>query len=118
MGKFGKATVVCLLLGAVGAAQQTHPPRIICTPPSLKIVKIVRPVVPPDAKPSDFVEGAAVEVEIDKAGMPSSIKVLKGNPVAAKAVVMAVKQWRWKPLKLNGVAVEGVTTIAVNFEVR
>jgi hypothetical protein len=31
---------------------------------------------------------------------------------------MAVKQWRWKPLKLNGVAVEAVTTIAVSFEVR
>jgi hypothetical protein len=50
--------------------------------------------------------------------MPSSIKVLKGNPVAANAVVMAVKQWRWRPLKLNGVSVEAVTTIAVNFEAR
>ena len=50
--------------------------------------------------------------------MPSSVKILKGNPVATYAVVMAVKQWRWKPLKLNGVAVEAVTTIAVNFEAR
>jgi TonB family protein len=117
MGKLRKAVVVCFLLGAVSAAQQTAP-RIICTPPTLKIVKMVRPVVPPHAKPSDFMEGAAVEVEIDKAGMPSSIKVLKGTPVAANAVVAAVKQWRWKPLKLNGVAVEAVTTISVNFEVR
>jgi len=61
---------------------------------------------------------AAVEVEIDKAGTPSSIKVLKGNPVLANAVVMAVKRWRWKPLKLNGVAVEAVTTIAINFDAR
>jgi len=79
---------------------------------------MVRPTLPPDAKPSEVVGITAVEVEIDKEGMPSSIKVLKGNPVAAKAVVMAVKQWRWKPLKLNGVAVEAVTTIAVNFEAR
>jgi TonB family protein len=79
---------------------------------------MVRPTLPPDAKPSDVVGIAAVEVEIDKAGMPSSIKVLKGNPVAANAVVTAVKQWRWKPLKLNGVAVEAVTTIAVNIEAR
>jgi len=50
--------------------------------------------------------------------MPSTIKVLKGNPVAANAVVMAVRLWRWQPLKLNGVAVEAVTTIAVNFEAR
>jgi TonB family protein len=79
---------------------------------------MVKPTLPLDAKPSDVVGIAAVEVEIDKSGMPSSIKVLKGNPVAANAVVMAVKQWRWRPLKLNGVSVEAVTTIAVNFEAR
>ena len=115
-----KALVVCLLLSAVGAAQGTapYPPRIICTPPTLKILKMVRPTFPPDSKASDVVGIVAVEVEIDKAGTPSSIKVLKGNPVAGNAVVTAVKQWRWKPLKLNGVAVEAVTTIAVNFEAR
>jgi TonB family protein len=91
---------------------------MICSPPKLKIVKMVKPTLPPDAKPSDVVGITAVEVEIDKAGLPSSIKILKGNPVPANAVVVAVKQWRWKPLKLNGVAVEAVTTIAVNFEVR
>jgi hypothetical protein len=60
----------------------------------------------------------AVQVEIDQAGMPSRIKVRKGKPVAANAVVMAVKQWRWKPLQFNRVAVEAVTTIAVNSEAR
>jgi TonB family protein len=79
---------------------------------------MVRPTLPPDSKPSEVVGIVAVEVEIDKAGTPSSIKVLKGNPIAANAVVTAVKQWRWKPLKLNGVAVAVVTTIAVNFEAR
>jgi TonB family protein len=113
--------VLCLVLSAASASQQTAPrsSRIICTPPSLKILKMVQPTLPSDAKPSDFVgSGTLIEVEIDKAGLPSSIKVLKGNPVAANAVVMAVKQWRWKPLKLNGVAVETSTRIAVNFEVR
>lgn len=120
MGELRKAAVLCLLLGAATAAQRTapHPPRIICTPPTLKILKMVKPTLPPDAKPSDVVGIAAVEVEIDKAGMPSSIKVLKGNTEAASAVVTAVKQWRWKPLRLNGVAVEAVTTVSVNFEVR
>ena len=119
MGKLRKATVVLLLSQSI-AAQQSAPrfPRIICTPPTLKIVKMVKPTLPPNAKPSEVVGIAAVEVEIDKAGMPSSIKVLKGNPVAAQAVVTAVKQWRWIPLTLNGVAVEAVTTISVNFEAR
>ena len=120
MGQLRKSIFACLLLSAIGVAQGTapQPPRIICTPPTLKIVKMVKPTLPLDAKPSDVVGVAAVEVEIDKAGMPSRIKVLKGNPVAASAIVMAVKQWRWRPLKLNGVAVEAVTTIAVNFEAR
>jgi len=121
MDGIGKVALLCVVLSAVSASQQTAPrsPRIICTPPSLKILKMVQPTLPPDAKPSDFVgSGTLIEVEIDRAGLPSSIKVLKGNPVAANAVVKAVKQWRWKPLKLNGVAVEAVTRIAVNFEVR
>ena len=120
MGKLRKVAVALLLLSVPIAAQRTapHSPRIICTPPTLKILKMVKPTLPPNAKLSEVAGIAAVEVEIDKAGMPSSIKVLKGSPVAAKAVVTAVKQWRWKPLTLNGVAVEAVTTISVNFEVR
>ena len=120
MGKVRDAAVLWILLSAIITAQQRtpHPPRIICKPPTLKIVKMVEPTLPHDAKPSDFVGIAAVEVEIDEAGLPSSVKVLKGNPVATTAVVMAVKQWRWKPLKLNGVAVKAVTTVAVIFEAR
>jgi len=85
MGKVRKAAALWLLLSAVTTAQRTaaHPPRILCTPPTLNIVKMVKPTLQPDAKPSDVVGVAAVEVEIDKAGLPSSIKVLKGNPVAA-----------------------------------
>ena len=121
MAKIGKLVVLCLILSAATASQRTaaHSPRIICTPPTLKILKMVQPTLPPDANPSDFVGGGTlIEVEIDKAGLPSRIEVLKGNPVAANAVVKAVKQWRWKPLRLNGVAVETVARIAINFEVR
>jgi protein TonB len=87
--------------------------RIICTPPRLKILKMVRPVVSPDAKVFGLV---AVEVNVDKTGRPESIKVLSGNPILTSAVVHAVRQWRWKPMKLNGMPVEVVSTISVNFE--
>ena len=42
--------------------------------------------------------------------------MLKGNPVFADAVVEAVKQRRWQPLRLNREVVEMETTVAVNFE--
>jgi TonB family protein len=77
---------------------------------------MVRPTYPPDAKDRWITGGVAVEVEIDKTGKPASVKVLKGDPVLAAAVVEAVRKWRWKPLKLNGVLVEADTTISVNFE--
>ena len=51
-------------------------------------------------------------------GKPSSVEVIKGDPALAKAVLEAVKKWRWKTLKLNGAAVEAETTITVTFEPR
>ena len=79
---------------------------------------MVEPTYPPDAKTKGIFDKVAVEAEVDKTGKPSSVKVLKGDPALAAAVVEAVKKWRWNPLKLNGVAVEAVTTITVNFEPR
>jgi len=57
-----------------------------------------------------------VQAEIDKTGKPSSVKILSGHPILAAAVLEAVRQWRWKPLKLNGMGVETETTITVKFE--
>lgn len=59
-----------------------------------------------------------VEVAIDKTGKPSSIRVLKGNPLFIPVVLEAVKQWRWQPPRINGKTVETVSSIVVNFEAR
>jgi len=80
----------------------------------MKVLKMVRPTISPDAK--HLFGMVSVEAEIDKKGKPSSVRVLEGHPILATAVLEAVRQWRWKPLKLNGVAVEAETTITVNFE--
>jgi TonB family protein len=111
-----KYILLALGLAQVAFAQQNarHPPRIICTPPTLKIVKMVRPKISPDAK--NIFGPVSVQAEIDKTGKPSSVRILSGHPILASAVLDAVRQWRWKPLKLNGVAVETETTITVKFE--
>jgi TonB family protein len=75
---------------------------------------MVRPKIPPDAK--NIFGFVSVQAEIDKTGKPSSVKILSGHPILAAAVLDAVRQWRWKPLKLNGVGVETETTITVKFE--
>jgi len=84
----------------------------------MKVLKMVRPTLPPDAKARNIFGKVSVEAEIDKTGKPSSVKVLNGDPALAAAVVEAVKKWRWEPVRLNGVRVEAVTTITVNFEPR
>jgi TonB family protein len=117
MGNSNRYLVPFLLIAPLVVAQQreSRPLRIICTPPTMKVVKMVEPTCPPGVKASGIV---AVEVEIDKTGKPSNIKVLKSNPLLVGAVIQAVKQWRWKPLRLNGEAVETVITITINFEAR
>jgi TonB family protein len=111
--------VLFLLLPQIALGQQARPsPQIICTRPTLKVLKMVWPTFPTDAKTNDIFGTVAVEAEIDKAGKASNVKALKGDPVLAAAGVEAVRKWRWKPLKLNGATVEAVTTITVNFEPR
>ena len=114
--------LLLLLLSSLGGVAQKQAnkrvPKIICTTPSMKVLKMVRPTFPPDAEAKDNFGKVAVEAEIDKEGRPKAVRVLKGNPVLSALVLEAVKQWRWKPLELNGQAVEASTTIVVNFEPR
>jgi TonB family protein len=114
MATFQKRLLFVLGL-AVALAQQSagHATRIICSPPTLKIVRMVRPQISPDAK--NIFGKVIVQTEIDKTGKPSSVKILSGHPILAAAVLDAVRQWRWKLLQLNGLAVEAETTITVKF---
>jgi TonB family protein len=79
---------------------------------------MVRPTSPPDVNGKSIFGTVAVKVEIDRMGKPSSLEVIKGDPELTKAVLEAVRKWRWKPLMLDGVAVEAETTVTVNFEPR
>lgn len=108
--------LIAVVSPAFGQQSTSHPPRIICTPPTGKILKMVRSNVSPDAKNISGI--VVVEVEIDKVGKPTSVKVLKGHPILAAAVLEVVKQWRWKPLTVNGVPAKADSMITVNFEPR
>jgi protein TonB len=49
-------------------------------------------------------------------GSVKSIEVKKGHPLLIKSATDAVSQWKFKPLRLNGEAVE--VEAAVNIEFR
>jgi len=80
------------------------------------LIKRVSPKYPAAAL-AVHAEGAVqIEATIDKEGNVTNLKVLKGDPVLARAALEAVRQWRYKPYYLDGAPVEIQTQITVNFK--
>ena len=79
-------------------------------------MKMVEPQYPADARRRGIWGKTTIEAVIDKTGKPKNIKIIQGDSILAGSAVNAIKKWRWKPFKLNGVAVEVETTIFVNFD--
>ncbi len=53
---------------------------------------------------------------IARDGTIQSLSVISGHPLLTGAAIEAVQQWRYKPYRLNGEAVEVETYITVNFK--
>ena len=118
-----KRFAILLVLVASIAFSQQVPRRAAaghahtCTSiPAGKIVKRVWPDFPRAATAKAITEGVVVEVTIDKQGAPQNLRVIKGDPALAKAVVEALRQWRSKPYKLNGEAVEVESSVYVRLD--
>jgi TonB family protein len=82
---------------------------------SKKIVKMVKPVYPPDAKAAGVEGRVRLEVVIGKDGTAKNIRSVEGNPELIPTAVDAVKQWMWEPTLMDGAAVDVLTHIDVNF---
>ena len=83
--------------------------------PTLKLLKTVEPIYPAAARKKGIRGTVVVEVFIDKHGMPQAIHTVRGNPILARTVFNAVRQWRWQPYRLNRKPIEVEMTIAINF---
>ena len=114
-----KLFVVCMLLAVSGSfAQQTAgqtPSAQTYTVTKGKVVKRVEVAIPPGVTAKAIAKGVVVKLIIDKQGVPKDLRVTKGDPILAKAAVEAVRQWRYKPYKLNGEAVEVESTVYIKF---
>lgn len=84
--------------------------------PSVSLLKLVEPVYPEEALRLGVRGTVIVELLIDKQGLPQKIQIVKGHSMLAAAVDGVLRQWRWKPYRLNGEAVEIDLMIAMNFE--
>lgn len=80
------------------------------------LIKRVPPVYPSAAKATHTQGEVRIEATINKEGMVVNPKVLRGDAILAHAAVEAVRQWRYKPYRLDGQPVEIQTEITINFK--
>jgi TonB family protein len=79
------------------------------------IVTKVAPTYPEKARKKRIQGTVVMHVIISKDGDIMQIDLVSGHPMLAPAAIEAVKQWKYKPYRLNEQAVEVDTEIVVNF---
>jgi periplasmic protein TonB len=75
----------------------------------------VQPQYPAAARLMHLQGTVRLRAIIGKDGSVSELEVLSGNPILVQAAVAAVREWRYRPTRLNNESVEVETYITVNF---
>ena len=81
-------------------------------------IRRVEPKYPEVAQAAQVQGTVILEVVIAADGNVSTVKLLRSIPLLDQAAVDAVRQWRYEPTLLNGVPVEVIMTVTVNFTLR
>jgi periplasmic protein TonB len=79
------------------------------------LIQRVQPQYPTVARLMHVSGTVRLRAIIGKDGSVSQLEVLSGNPILAQAAVAAVREWRYRPTRLNNETVEVATYITVNF---
>lgn len=97
-------------------AQARRPVRIGGEIRAPELVRRIEPAYPQLAV-SAQIEGLAIlEAVVDEAGRVTDVTILKSaHPLLDREAIMAVKQWRYSPLKLNGKNQPFVLTVTLSF---
>jgi protein TonB len=81
----------------------------------VSVIRRVAPIYPPVARQRMLSGSVVVEAMVDKQGKISDLKLVSGPPIFRDAAFEAVKQWQFKPAKLNGQPIEQPTKIRLDF---
>ena len=115
---FLMVTVVSLSLGAQTATPAKVPTRVAAAEQEKKITRKVNPKYPKEAFDAKITGLISLETTIGVDGKVTNVRPLTtGDAALIKAAVDAVKQWVYKPTKINGMYVEVMTIVQVNFKV-
>jgi TonB family protein len=78
----------------------------------------VAPVYPADAQAARIQGVVIVEATIDASGAVSEARVVRSVPMLDQAALDAVRQWKYDPTVVDGVAVPVIMTVTVNFSLK
>lgn len=99
--------------------QASNPPRTFRVSQGVmerNLVRKIHPVYPEGAKAQRIQGDVLLRVHIDREGNVSDLKV-EGKPsLLDDAAIDAVKQWKYKPMTLNGEPVPVETIIKIRFQ--
>ena len=80
-----------------------------------KLIVGPKPAYPALARTTRVQGTVRIQAIIERDGAIGNLQVLSGPALLIKAAVEAVQKWRYEPTLLNGVPVEVITEIDVNF---
>jgi protein TonB len=126
--RLGKTTVAGIALGALlffalvgtGAANppvsQDKPVKATGDVKPPKIVNMVEPVYPEDARKRGIEGTVILEATADIKGKVQGVKVLRGVDGLNQAALDAVKQWAYEPLMIDGKPKAVKFTVTIRFK--
>jgi len=81
-----------------------------------RLLNAPKPSYPALAQRAGLQGMVKLQVRVMKDGRVEVQKLLEGDPTLADAAITAVKQWRAKPMWMNGQPVEVISTVTFNFQ--
>jgi TonB family protein len=114
---FGPCVIDKTLSKTPSPTEQMRPKRIPRVSDGLeRMCFSARPVYPPTAK-AKKIEGVVVMAAIlGKDGFVKELRLVSGDPLLAASGLEAVRQWRYRPVRLNGKTIEVETLVRVYFK--
>jgi TonB family protein len=108
-------TMVFAPHGAEVQGMTADPVRVGGDVPAPMKIRDVKPVYPPLARQGGVQGTVVVEVLIDSAGYVAQGHILRSIPLLDQAALDAVRQWKFMPVMVNGVARPATMTLTVHF---
>jgi TonB family protein len=99
------------------APSPVHRLKISETATSQLLVQKVPPKYPEESLRAGIAGVVVLEAGIDALGAVQDVTVVSGDPTLAKAAAAAVRQWKYKPYRLEGSPVEIETEVTLNFHI-